>query len=261
MENQSTDALIEQVASLILESDKTIIFSGAGISTESGIPDFRSPGGIWEKFDPEDFTYQKFVADTRIRKKQWQLLVTGGLTSYAEPNPAHYAAGELHKMGKLDCVITQNVDNLHQRGGVPAEKIFELHGNMQWVVCLNCGQRYPIEQIKPRIDEGEEDPDCSTCRGVLKPDVVLFGESLPKDVFNQAVLHAGNCDLLIVVGSSLVVYPAALIPEHAVKAGAKLAIINLSPTPMDSQADVVIREKAGETMSEVIQKVKCKSKI
>lgn len=164
MENQNLDILADRVADLIINATKIVVFTGAGISTESGIPDFRSPGGIWERFDPDDFTYQKFVSDPEARRKHWQMLGEGELTSEAQPNAAHYAVTELDGLGKLDCVITQNIDNLHQKAGVPDSEVFELHGNMQWAVCLRCGQRYPFQQIKVRLDEGESIPDCEACR-------------------------------------------------------------------------------------------------
>ena len=158
MEKQELDALTQRAADLIVNTKRTVVFTGAGISTESGIPDFRSPGGIWERFDPDDFTYEKFIKDPEARKKHWQMLREGGLTTKAKPNPAHYAIAELHRLGKLDCVITQNVDNLHQKAGVPDDKVFELHGNMQWAVCLSCSKRYPFEQVQIRRDAGEEIP-------------------------------------------------------------------------------------------------------
>jgi len=244
---------------LIVSARKLVVFSGAGISTESGIPDFRSPGGIWERFDPDDFTYQKFVSDPEARRKQWQLLGEGHLTTEAQPNLAHYAIAELDEMGRLDCVITQNVDNLHQKAGVPAEKVFELHGNMQRAVCLNCGRLYSFEQIKLRLDGGEEIPDCEACHGMLKPNAVLFGEQLPYEVLTEAGNRSSGCDLFIVVGSTLVVYPAAYMPIYAVQAGARLVIVNLSSTPMDGEADVLINAKAGEAMSRIVNKVREKT--
>ena len=259
MNSQNLEPLADQVADLIVNSKRIVVFTGAGISTESGIPDFRSPGGLWDRFDPDDFTYQKFISNASSRRKQWQLLWKERLTGEVKPNPAHYAIAELNRLGKLDCVITQNVDNLHQKAGVPDDKVFELHGNMQWVVCLHCGQRYSLEQIRTRLEAGEEVPDCETCHGILKPDIVLFGEALPEEVFSEATTHANNCDLFIVIGSTLIVYPAALMPSYAVDAGAKLVIINLSPTPMDDQATVLIRAKAGEAMSEIVRKVTQKS--
>lgn len=255
MDNQDLETLTDRAADLIINAKRIVVFTGAGISTESGIPDFRSPGGLWDRFDPDDFTYQKFVRDPESRRKQWQMLQEGGLTTEAEPNPAHYAIAELDRLGKLDCVITQNVDNLHQKAGAPVDRVFELHGNMLWAVCLTCGKRYPFEQLKVRLDNGEEIPDCEACQGILKPDAVFFGESLPQKVLEEAMLRSSSCDLFIVIGSSLVVYPAAYMPTYAVSSEAKLVIINLSPTPMDSQADVLVRAKAGETMSKIIQKV------
>jgi len=254
MEERGLDALTSRIAELIIKVKRTVVFTGAGISTESGIPDFRSPGGIWERFDPEDFTYRKFVKDAKARQRQWRLFRQLIIT--AEPNPAHYAIAELYRLGKLDCVITQNVDNLHQRAGMPDDKVLELHGNMQWVVCLGCGRRYPFEQIKARLDRGDEIPDCETCFGILKPDAVFFGEPLPEKVLNEAISHSRKSDLFIVIGSTLVVYPAAYMPEYALDSGAKLVIINLSSTPMDKQASVLVRAKAGEAMPRVVLKVK-----
>jgi NAD-dependent deacetylase len=251
---KSLDSLADEVAELIINSKRTVVFTGAGISTESGIPDFRSPGGIWERFSPDDFTYQKFIKDAEARRRQWRLFHQLNLT--AEPNLAHYAIAELYQLGKLDCVITQNIDNLHQRAGMPDNRVFELHGNMQWLVCLGCHRRYPVEQVVDRLEKGEEVPDCEVCHGILKPDAVFFGEPLPQKVFREAVTRSRRCDLLIVIGSTLVVYPAAYIPEYALDGGAKLVIINLSSTPLDRQAQVLVRAKAGEVMSRVAQQVK-----
>jgi len=256
MDNQDLEALAERVAGLILKSQRAVVFTGAGISTESGIPDFRSPGGIWERFDPDDFTYAKFISSPECRRKQWQMLGEGLMTDSAAPNLAHHAIAELDRLGKLDCVITQNVDNLHQKAGVPDDKVLELHGSMQWVGCLSCRRRYPFSEIKPRLDEGVEIPDCGACHGILKPDVVMFGEQLPTRVLDEASHRAYGCDLFIVIGSTLVVYPAAYMPIYATEASARLVIINLSATPMDHQAAVLIRAKAGEAMSKVVERVK-----
>lgn len=256
MGKQDIDTLIDRLADLIVKAERVVVFTGAGISTESGIPDFRSPGGIWERFDPEDFTYQRLMSSPETRKQWWQIFQERGLTTDAEPNPAHLALAELDKLGELDCVITQNIDNLHQKGGLPNDKVFELHGNMGWIICLGCGRRYPTEQIRARLDEGEEIPECQSCHGILKPDIVLFGETLPEKVFEEATRRSSHADLFMVIGSTLIVYPAAYMPVYAVDSGAKLVIINLSSTPMDKQASVLIKAKAGETMSEVIQRVK-----
>jgi len=256
MNNQDSDTLAEKIAGLIAKSSKLVIFTGAGISTESGIPDFRSPGGIWDRFDPDDFYYDKFVTSSQSRQKLWQIFGGGLLTDKAVPNAAHIAIAELYRLGKLDCVITQNIDNLHQKAGVPDDKVFELHGNMHWVICLRCGRHFTFDEIKPRLDRGEEIPDCGMCGGMLKPDIVMFGEQLTGRVLQAASLRARASDLFIVIGSSLVVYPAAYMPVYAVESGAELVIINLSETPMDRQAAVLIHAMAGETMTAIVHKVK-----
>jgi NAD-dependent deacetylase len=247
---------IERLAQLIVEFKKIVVFTGAGISTESGIPDFRSPGGIWSRYDPEDFTIQKFLSSPAARKTIWKMSLEGGLLTEAEPNLAHYAIAELYQLGKLDCVITQNIDNLHQKAGVPEDKVFELHGNTGWVVCLSCHRRFPMPEVLQRIREGTEVPDCPDCQGILKPDAVFFGEALPQETLQEAIRRAQNCDLFIVIGSTLIVYPAAYIPTYAREAGARLAIVNLTPTPFDHYAEVVIRGKAGDIMSKVMEKVR-----
>lgn len=259
MDEQALDKLAAQTAALIIKSKRLVIFTGAGISTESGIPDFRSPGGIWSRFDPEDFTYEKFVADPAARRKHWQMLGEGHLTTLAQPNAAHLAIAELHRLGKLDCVITQNVDNLHQKAGVPDEKVFELHGNMTHAVYLGCGRRYPFTDVKARLDGGEAEPACPACHGLLKPDAVLFGEQLPALVLREATNRATYCDLMLVIGSTLVVYPAAYMPLYAKQMGARLVIINLSDTPMDSDADILIPARAGEAMPRVVAHVKARA--
>jgi NAD-dependent deacetylase len=256
MEKQNLDVLIDRVADLIINAGRIVVFTGAGVSTESGIPDFRSPGGIWDRFDPDDFIYHKFISDPEARRKQWLMLQEGVLTTKAEPNPAHYTIAELDRLGKLDCVITQNVDNLHQKAGVPEDKVFELHGNMQSVQCLSCGKRYPFAQIKERLDEGEEIPDCEACHGILKPNAVFFGEPLLARVLEEATSRSYNSDLFVVIGSTLIIYPAAYMPLYAVRSGTKLVIINLSSTPMDIEATVLIRAKAGEAMSRIIKRVR-----
>jgi NAD-dependent deacetylase len=247
---------IEQLAQLILESKKVVVFTGAGISTESGIPDFRGPGGIWSKYDPEDFTIQKFLSSPVARKTVWSMSAEGGLLTEAEPNPAHHAIAELYQLGKLDCVITQNIDNLHQKAGVPEDKVFELHGNTRWAVCLSCRRRFPMPEVLQKIKEGVEVPDCPDCQGILKPDAVLFGEALPQETLREATRRSQNCDLFIVIGSTLVIYPAAYMPTYAREAGARLAIVNLTPTPLDHYATVVIQGRAGEIMSKVMEKVR-----
>jgi NAD-dependent deacetylase len=254
---ETTDHQVGQVADFIVESDRIIVFTGAGVSTESGIPDFRSPDGLWSKYDPDDFTIEKFLSDKRARKTHWDLL-TGhefGL-SEAKPNPAHYAITELEKMGKLYAVITQNVDGLHQKAGVSENMVFQLHGDLSHAKCLSCGTRYPMEQIKAWLKGGLEEPECPTCTGMLKPDAVLFGEQLPFDVLAESERRSRTCDLCIVLGSTLVVYPAASMPFMALQAGAKLVIVNLGPTALDEMATVCIEGKAGEMMPRIVARAK-----
>jgi NAD-dependent deacetylase len=258
--NADPETRLEKVAQLIMESRRLVVFTGAGISTESGIPDFRSPGGIWDRFDPDDFTIDRFLSSEDARRKQWYLFREGLLSDKAIPNDAHIALAELDKMGRLDCIITQNIDNLHQKAGVPGDKVFELHGNMNRATCLECNRRYSLSEIKARIESGEEIPDCPACHGMLKPDIVMFGEQLPYDVLEEAGRRARTADLFIVIGSTLVVYPAAYMPQYAVQAGARLVIINLTETPLDHRADVVINARAGETMAGILKKVKEKGK-
>jgi NAD-dependent protein deacetylase/lipoamidase len=257
MEAKDFDFLVDKVAALILDSGRVVVFTGAGISTESGIPDFRSPGGIWTKFDPDDFTIQKFMSSEKTRRMQWRMMAEGGLLKDAEPNQAHYAVAELESVGKLTCVITQNIDNLHQKAGNSPDKVFELHGNIKFVRCMSCGRRFPVEEILSKLDK-EDIPDCQFCHGILKPDAVFFGESLPQKALNEAIKCSRNCDLFIVIGSTLVVYPAAYMPMYAVESGARLVIINLSPTPMDAKAAALITASAGEAMSRIVEKVKNK---
>jgi NAD-dependent deacetylase len=254
---ENIETLAGEIADLIIDSERIVVFTGAGISTESGIPDFRSPGGIWERFDPDDFTYQKLIGDAKARRKQWRLLCQ--LNFAAEPNPAHYAIVELYRLGRLDCVITQNIDNLHQKAGLPDDRVFELHGSAQWAVCLGCHQHYPFEQVRARLDRGEEEPECEICRGILKPAAVFFGEPLPEKVLREATSRSCNSDLFIVIGSTLVIYPAAYMPIYALNYGAKLVIINLSSTPLDKEAKVLVRARAGEAMSLIAQKVEERS--
>jgi NAD-dependent deacetylase len=256
MITQDTKEKIGRVAEMIAETKHIVAFTGAGVSTESGIPDFRSPGGLWTKFDPEDFTIDKFLSNPETRHKQWRFLLSGDLLKDASPNAAHEAIAELEALGRLDCVITQNIDYLHQKAGNDPGRVYELHGNMKWIRCLDCGHRSPLEEILRESGAAEEMPVCGRCGGILKPDVIFFGEALPEEALREATRHANHCDLMIVVGSSLVVYPAAYIPLYAKQSGAKLVIVNLTPTQSDRIADVVIRASAGEVMGRVITEVK-----
>lgn len=247
---------VGRVAEMIVKAKSVVVFTGAGVSTESGIPDFRSPGGLWTKFDPDEFTIDKFMTSRETRRKQWRFLLSGDVLTEARPNAAHLAIADLERLGKLGCVITQNIDNLHQKAGNDPAKVFELHGNMRWIVCTECGERYPLDEILRANDVSEEAPVCGRCSGILKPDVVFFGEVLPESALGKATWHARNCDLMLVIGSSLVVYPAAYMPVYASEAGASLVIVNLTPTSLDRSADVVIKASAGETMEAILSEVK-----
>jgi NAD-dependent deacetylase len=249
---------IGRVAAMVRSAKRIVVFTGAGVSTESGIPDFRSPGGLWTKFDPEDFTIDKFLSNPETRRKQWRFLLSSDLLTDADPNAAHEAIAELEVLDRLDCVITQNIDNLHQKAGNHSSKVYELHGNMNWIRCLECGNRYPLKEILRESGASSEVPFCSHCGGILKPDVIFFGESLPEETLRDATWHANHCDLMIVVGSSLVVYPAAYMPFYAKQSGARLVIINLTPTPADRIADVVIHASAGEVMGRILTGVKAR---
>ncbi len=259
MGDKTLNELIDEVASLIVSSKRIVVFTGAGISTESGIPDFRGPDGLWTKFDPEDFTYQRFVTSREARKRLWGMSKTVGLSwQDMKPNEAHYAVAELEKLGKLDCVITQNVDGLHQKAGNSEDKVLQLHGNMQWARCLSCGERWRNEEVMKWVEAGAEDPECVKCGGIIKPEGVFFGEAMPVKETMEAERRSSMCDLCIVIGSSLVVYPAALMPQYAVQSGAKLVIINEGETSLDHAADIRIDDKAGKVMSQVVKKVKTK---
>ena len=250
---------IDAVSDMILKSSKIVVFTGAGISTESGVSDFRSPGGIWDRFDPDELSFPNFLASETSREKYWDFYRQLWPTMVeAEPNTGHYAIAELYQLGKLDCLITQNIDGLHQKSGIPEEKVIELHGTMQWVVCLECGKRYPREQIQSRLESGEKVPRCDDCRGIMKPATISFGQAMPVRETREAEARAATCDLLLAAGSSLVVYPAAQMPLIAKDNGAKLVIINLMPTPHDRYADIVINEKTGEVLPQIVDRVKAK---
>ena len=257
MDDKALEESIEEIADLIVGSKRIVVFTGAGISTESGIPDFRGPDGLWTKIDPDDFTYQKFVGDREARKRIWQLNTTMGFGfDEVEPNPAHRAVVELEKLGKLDCIVTQNVDGLHQKAGSSEDKVLQLHGNMQWVKCIDCGARHPFAEVRGWIEAGVEVPECAECGGILKPDAVFFGEAMPVKETTEAQRRSSACDLCIVIGSTLTVYPAALMPQYAVSAGAKLVIINDGATELDHAADVRVSAKAGEVMARVMARAK-----
>jgi NAD-dependent deacetylase len=248
---------LKHIAQWIVTSKRVIVFSGAGLSTESGIPDFRSPGGVWDKYNPEDFYFQNFLASENSREKYWQMATEmWEPIKNAQPNLAHLAIAELEKLGKLDCVITQNIDGLHFRAGNSEEKVIQLHGTATFVSCLNCQKRYNRDVIQERIKKGQKAPRCDECGGLLKPATISFGQSMPEKETQEAYHRSSICDLFMVVGSSLVVQPAASMPLVAKRNRAKLVIINRDPTPYDDTADLVIHGQAGPTMASILEQVK-----
>jgi NAD-dependent deacetylase len=248
---------LKEVAQWIVASKRVIVFSGAGLSTESGIPDFRSPGGVWDRYNPEDFYFQNFLDREASREKYWQMATEMyEPIKKAQPNQAHLAIAELEKLGKLDCVITQNIDGLHFKAGNSEEKVIQLHGTATFVSCLSCKKRYDRDEIQERIKEGQKAPRCDDCGGLLKPATISFGQSMPEKETEEAYHRSSLCDLFIVVGSSLVVQPAASMPLVAKRNGAKLVIINRDPTPFDDMADLVVHGEAGSTMRSILDHVK-----
>ena len=247
---------IEQVAQWITTSKRVVVFSGAGLSTESGIPDFRSPGGVWDRYNPEDFSFQNFLASETSREKYWQMATEMyEPMKKAQPNLAHLAITEMEKFGKLDCVITQNIDGLHFKAGNSEEKVIQLHGTAMYVSCLSCRKRYDRDEIQERLRKGVKVPYCDDCGGPLKPATISFGQSMPERETEEAYHRSSLSDLFIVIGSSLVVQPAASMPLTAKQNGAKLVIINRDPTPYDDMADMVIHGQAGPIMATILEKV------
>ena len=238
---------------MIQNADKILVFTGAGLSTESGIPDFRSPGGIWEKYDPSDFYFQKFVSDANAREKYWEMSSEFYITmKKAQPNAAHKAVKTLEDAGKLSAIVTQNIDNLHHKAGNHPDNIIEIHGTAFSVSCLNCRKTYDRDEIENRLKSGIKAPSCDDCDGILKPDTVSFGQSMPEDKMVRSYREAEACDLCLVLGSSLVVQPAASVPEHAARSGAALMIINRDPTPLDGVADLVINMSLTEALEKMV---------
>ncbi len=242
------------IVETLLKKGRTTIFTGAGISTESGIPDYRSQGGLWDKFQPvyfEDFMSRN---DARIEYwRQWQGLDQA--LNQAAPNMGHRAVAELYRMGYVQAVITQNIDGMHQASGIPDDAVIELHGNARQIRCMRCSAISSTAAAQKRLANGDPAPACD-CGGYLKPDTISFGQSMPMDKVHQALTLSEQSNLFIVVGSTLLVQPAAHMPIYAKQNGAFLVIINLSDTPCDDAADIIIREKAGGVLDAILQAVK-----
>ena len=241
--------MIEQVRAWITAAERVVALTGAGISTESGIPDFRGPQGLWTK-NPQaeklsDIRY--YMADPEIRKASWQ-----GRLSHpawrARPNRGHAALVALERRGKLHALVTQNIDELHQLAGNSAERVIEVHGTVRRVVCMACGMRAPMEKALDRVRAGEADPPCRSCGGILKSDTISFGQALVPGVIERAMRAAEQADLLLAIGTSLQVYPVANAVPLAKQAGARLVIVNAEPTPFDRIADAVFNAPIGEVL-------------
>jgi NAD-dependent deacetylase len=239
------------LAELIAEARRAVVFTGAGISTESGIPDFRSPGGIWSRMKP--IYFDEFMRSEEKRREAWTRTFSGAMRwTGAAPNAGHYAVARLVTRGKVSAIITQNVDNLHQESGVPASQVIELHGNASYATCLECGLRHELEVLKQSFLGRGEIPVCRDCGGLVKTATISFGQSMPQDKMERATEMTLDCDLFIVLGSSLVVYPAAGFPLLAKEQGAALVIVNREPTEQDRFADLVIHDDIGPVLSKAV---------
>jgi NAD-dependent deacetylase len=243
------DAAIAQVRDWIAGARRIVGLTGAGISTDSGIPDFRGPQGLWTK-NPEAekmATISHYMADAEVRKRSWRWRLEMGIERL-EPNPGHRAFVDLQRRGTLDTLITQNVDGLHQKAGLSPDAVVEIHGTLQEVTCMRCDERAPIERALARVRAGEEDPACRSCGGILKTATISFGQGLVPEDLRRAEFAAQSCDLLLAVGSTLAVYPAAGVVPIAKSAGARVVIVNGQPTEMDALADAVLRGSISEIL-------------
>ncbi|MGC6511572.1 MAG: SIR2 family NAD-dependent protein deacylase [Parvibaculales bacterium] len=242
--------MLEKFNDLVQQSQNIVVFTGAGISTESGVPDFRTPNGVWSRYAPIDFG--DFMASQEMRDETWRRkIMLDAEIGVPEPNAGHLKIAELVLSGKVSHVITQNIDNLHQNSGVPADKVIELHGNGTYAACLSCHTRYALDEVKTRFNETGKAPDCNQCGGHIKSATISFGQPMPEMPMRLALEATQKCDLFFAIGSSLVVSPANQFPLIAKHGGAKLVILNRDETPLDSQADLVLHFEIGETLSQL----------
>jgi NAD-dependent deacetylase len=250
------DELVSWVADWIRGANCVVVLTGAGISTESGIPDFRGPQGVWTRNPGAErlATIDHYLSSREARVQAWRNRLESPMWR-AEPNAGHYALVELERKGKLDTLITQNVDGLHQKAGSSPERVVEIHGTVHRYVCLNCGDGGPIEDVLERVRKGEEDPPCRRCGGILKSATISFGQNLIPEVLERCYRAAQRCDLFLAIGTSLVVYPAAYLPGTALENGARLVIINGEPTPYDDYAHAVLHERIGEVLPAIVERV------
>ena len=245
----ATAASVGEVAGWIARASRVVALTGAGISTDSGIPDFRGPNGVWTK-DPKAeklSSLQHYMSDPDLRKKVWLSRMQHPAWN-ARPGPGHLALAELEREGHLHTLVTQNIDGLHQMAGSSPENLIEIHGTLREVMCMSCDERAPMEVALDRVRDGEEDPPCKSCGGILKSATISFGQSLVQEDLRRALNEAENCDVFLAVGSSLTVYPVAYMPQRAVDAGARLVIVNAQPTPFDQLADAVLRAPIAEVL-------------
>lgn len=244
-----------KAVSILGEAGSILVFTGAGMSTESGIPDFRGPGGLWTKVDPDDFNISRYVSRPELRVQKWAMHARGelwGARSDIKPNPGHMAIVDLEAAGRLAGCVTQNIDGLHLVSGLPPAKVAELHGDVRKVMCLGCDARWDIESVLVRVDAGEDDPPCLDCGGILKATTVMFGELLPEDELAKAAAFADAADAVLVVGSTVAVYPAARIPLDMVMAGKPMVLVNRGPTEADHLAHARLEGAAGEILPRLV---------
>ena len=254
------DTQLETACEWVEQSRRVVALTGAGISTESGIPDFRGPQGLWTK-NPKaeklsDIRY--YMADPEIRKLAWQQRVAHPAWQ-AKPNAGHLALVSLEKRGRLHALVTQNIDGLHHAAGNSPDKVVEVHGTMHQVVCMSCNWRGPMQETLERVRAGEEDPACRSCGGILKSATISFGQALVPEVIDRAMRTAEEADLLLAIGTSLNVYPVANAVPLAKSAGARVIILNADPTPMDGMADAVLRGTIGEVLPKLVQSDGCRT--
>ena len=250
-EQPAPSQAVADLRRLIAAARSAVVFTGAGISTESGIPDFRSPGGLWTKQTPID--YDSFLASEAARCEAWRRrFESDAIFRAARPNRGHRAVAALVRRGRVATVITQNIDGLHQAAGVAPEQVVELHGNTTYAHCLDCAERYEIADLRVRFEADGVSPRCGRCGGLIKTATISFGQAMPGQAMARADAATRAADLFIAVGSSLVVYPAALFPETAKRLGAALAIVNRDPTHLDAVADAVVRVPIGEALGRAV---------
>lgn len=250
------DVTIREVAGWVTEARRVVALTGAGVSTASGVPDFRGPQGLWTTQPSMErlFSLDAYVADPEVREQVWQLRLQNPAFTVG-PNPAHTALAELEQLGRLSTLVTQNVDGLHQAGGSDPDRVVEVHGTIHEVECLRCGRRLPAEPVFERVRDGDPDPRCTVCDGIQKCATISFGQALDPATLQRAHDAAMGCDLMLAIGSTLVVHPVALLPRTALEAGARLVVINGEDTPYDAAAHAVLRSDIPDTLTALVEEV------